>query len=200
MVLPSQVSGLVRKNISGVSMEIPAGKFLAAIREVFPKARRVGIIYNPGQSDAFVRQALGAAQQQGITLVLHKAERSSEVPSLIDALRGKIDVFLMLPDVTVVTPETVKYLLLFSFQSKVPVFSFSDKYVEMGALAALSIVPFDIGVQAGEMARKLSNGYSNGTPYRVDARKAVLSINRTVAGKLGIRISDTVLKKAEDVH
>jgi putative ABC transport system substrate-binding protein len=200
MVLPSQFPGQIKKNVSGVSMDIPAAKSLGTIQEIFPDARRVGIIYDPGHSDSFIRKALSAAQECGIRLVLKEAGNPSEVPSLIDTMQGKIDVFWMLPDVTVITPETVKYLLLFSFRNKIPVFSFSGKYVEMGALAALNIVPFDIGVQAGEMAKKLSGGHNNGKPIRVEARKTELSVNRTVARKLGIRISDDVLRRADNVY
>jgi putative ABC transport system substrate-binding protein len=200
MVLPSQFPGQIRKNVSGVSMDIPPAKLLGSIREILPDARRVGIIYNPRHSDSFIREALNAAQQYGIRLVLKEVHRPSEVPSLIDAMRGEIDVFWMLPDVTVITPETVKYLLLFSFRNEVPVFSFSGKYVQMGAMAALNIVPFDIGVQAGEMAKKLSNGHNNRMPMRMDARKTELSVNRTVAQKMGIRISDDVLRRADNVY
>jgi putative ABC transport system substrate-binding protein len=200
MVLPSQFPGQMNKNVSGVSMEIRPAKFLGTIQEIFPDARRVGIIYDPRHSDSFIRKALSAAKERGIRLVLKEAGIPSEVPSLVDAMRGKIDVFWMLPDVTVTTPETVKYLLLFSFRNNVPVFSFSGKYVEMGALAALNIVPFDIGVQAGEIAKKLSNRRNNGMPMRVDARKTELSVNRTVARKLGIRISDDLLRRADNVY
>jgi putative ABC transport system substrate-binding protein len=190
----------IGKNVSGVSMDIPPAIILGTIQEVFPGATRVGVIYDPRHYDSFITEALYAAQQRGIRLVLKAAGKPSEVPSLIDEMRGNIDVFWMLPDVTVVTPETVKYLLLFSFRNKVPVFSFSGKYVEMGALAALNIVPFDIGVQAGELAMKLSSGRNNGTPIRVEARKTELSVNQTVARKLGIRMIDDVLRRADHVY
>jgi putative ABC transport system substrate-binding protein len=200
MVLPSEFPGQIGKNVSGVSMDIPPAIILGTIQEVFPGATRVGVIYDPRHYDSFITEALYAAQQRGIRLVLKAAGKPSEVPSLIDEMRGNIDVFWMLPDVTVVTPETVKYLLLFSFRNKVPVFSFSGKYVEMGALAALNIVPFDIGVQAGELAMKLSSGRNNGTPIRVEARKTELSVNQTVARKLGIRMIDDVLRRADHVY
>ncbi len=200
MVLPFEFPGPLRKNISGVSMYISPEKFFGMMADILPGARRIGIIYDPRYSDVFVREAIRAGQQRGIQLVLKEADRPSDVPSLIDAMRGKIDAFWMLPDVTVINAETVKYLLLFSFRNKVPVFTFSNKYVEMGALAALDIVPFDIGVQTGEMAKRLSKGQNGRTPIRQEARKTVLSINRTVAAKLGISIRDDILKRADDVY
>ncbi len=200
MVIPSEFPGPLRRNISGVSMYIPPERYLEVMGDIVPSARRVGVIYDPRYSEAFVREAVRAAEERGIQLVLRKAERSSDVPPLIDAMRGKIDAFWMLPDITVVNLEAVKYLLLFSFQNRVPVFTFSDKYVSMGALAALNIVPFDIGVQAGEMAKKLSKVQDDTTPLRTEARKATLTINRTVAAKLGIRIRDDILRKADHVY
>jgi ABC-type uncharacterized transport system substrate-binding protein len=198
MIPPTLIPGAARKNISGVSMYIAPEKFLGAMQEIFPSAKRIGIIYGPRYSENFVIEALRAAQARGIDLVLKKAGRPAEVPLLIDAMKEKIDVFWMLPDMTVVNPETIKYLLLFSFQNKVPVFTFSKKYVEMGALAALEIVPYDIGVQAGEIARKLE-GERNVRQLRLEARKTVLAVNRKVARKLGIRISDEILRKAQNV-
>jgi putative ABC transport system substrate-binding protein len=199
MVPPSQSPGAARKNISGVSMSLSPAKFIGAIQDIFPNARSIGIIYDPRYSENFVTEALRAAQSRGVELVLKKAGRPAEVPALIDSMRGKIDVFWMLPDMTVVNPETVKYLLLFSFQNKVPVFTFSEKYVELGALAALEIVPYDMGVQAGEIAKKLAGERSARGPVRLEARKTLLVINRKVARKLGIRISEEILGRARNV-
>ena len=56
-------------------------------------------------------------------------------------MQGKIDILWMLPDATVVTDETVELLLRFSFQHDVPMFSFSKKYVEVGAVASLDVDP-----------------------------------------------------------
>ncbi len=199
MVPPSQSPAVAKNNISGVSMYISPEKFIGAMQDIFPEARRIGIVYDPRYSENFVAEAVRAAQARGVELVLKKAGRPSDVPPLIDLMREKIDVFWMLPDMTVVTPETVKYLLLFSFQNRVPVFTFSKKYVELGALAALDIVPYDMGVQAGEIARRIANERTVKGPIRLEARKTALAINRKVARKLGIRIGDQILRRAQNV-
>jgi putative ABC transport system substrate-binding protein len=77
----------------------------------------------------------------GFEIITREVTRPYEVSGAIENLRGKIDVFWMLPDPIVITPETFNSILLFSFQNKVPVFSFSNKYVKMGALASLSADP-----------------------------------------------------------
>jgi len=188
-----------RKNISGVSIFISTARQLDAILEIFPNAKRIGIIYDPKNMHPSVHEAQNAAQSKGFELVLRKASRPGEVPSLIDSMKDKIDVLWMLPDTTVINPETVKLMLLFSFQNKVPVFTFSKKYVEMGAVAALNIDPFDLGVQAGEIMKKLLNEKNIKPPVRADARKTILIINKKVAGKMGIKIKEEILKRAENV-
>ena len=71
----------------------------------------------------------------------------------------------MVPDVTVITPETIDAMLLFSFRNRIPIFTFSDKYVEMGAMAAITVEPRDLGAQIGEILRKAMSGRTGGGYY-----------------------------------
>jgi len=200
VMLPRQLPrNGAHNNIAGVSMYISPARYLNALTDVFPQARRIGLVYNPNNSDAFVKEAFKTAKLKGVELVVKEAERSENVPVLIDCLRNKIDVFWMLPDITVVTPETVDHMLLLSFENRVPVFTFSLKYVEMGAVAGLKVVPSDLGVQAGELAVKLLSDKPGGVPVREDARKTILVINRKMAGKLSLRIPGRLMDKAEYV-
>jgi putative ABC transport system substrate-binding protein len=196
MVPHSQLLIAAQQTASGVSMYISPEKFIAAILDVFPRARKIGVIYDPRNSDAFVKAASSAAEARGAELVAKKNTKPGDLPSLIDAMKDRIDVFLMVPDVTVINPESVKYLLLFSFVNKVPVFSFSRKYVEMGAAAGLYAAPYDMGLQAGEIAQKIV-AEKNGKLIRADVRKTVRVINRKIINKMGIRVRGEVLGRAE---
>jgi len=200
MVPHSPRAASAQKNISGVSMFIPPAKQLDTISGIFPNARRIGIIYDPKNTEMVIREALRAAQAGAVELVVRKANRPGDVPALIDSLKDKIDVFWMLPDTTVVSSETINHLLLFSFQNKVPVFTFTNKYVAMGAVASLNIIPYDLGRQAGEMGRRLISDKTSNSPVRVDARNTELTINKKVAKKLGIAIRDEILGRANDVN
>jgi putative ABC transport system substrate-binding protein len=115
-------------------------------------------------------------------------------------MKGKIDAFWMLPDLTAITPETVEYLLLFSLENTIPILTFAEKYVELGALMSVGIDAFDIGTQAGEMAENILSGRDVKNIQRVDARKAVISINLKVARKLGITIDEKVIRKARIIN
>lgn len=199
MVPDTQSQIAYGENVSGVNMYISPQEYLSAIRKVFPRAKRIGVLYDPGHLEAFMREAASVAESMGTDLVVRKVFRPGDVPSLIEGMKNKIDVYWMLPDTTVVNKESVEFLLLFSFQNGVPVFTFSKKYVERGAVAGLNMTPFDMGAQAGRIMRKLISEKGAGTPLRVDARKTVLMINGKVARKLGIKISAEISKRAEDV-
>jgi putative ABC transport system substrate-binding protein len=124
----------------------------------------------------------------GISLVARRVDGASAIPDALEELRGNIDVLWMLPDPTVVATGTVELLLQYSFRTTVPVFSFSRKYVDMGAVASLDVDPYDMGTQAAGIASRLIGHTAE--PLRVYARKHELSINEIVAAKMGIAIGN----------
>ena len=187
------------KNLSGVSMFISPESQLQAIKEMFPDARRIGLIYDARNTAALVERAVLYANAHAIDIIVKRANGTRDVLPLLDELKGKIDVLIMLPDVTVTNSQTIDSILLFSFSNRIPIFTFSEKYVEKGALAALIVNPFDLGAQTGEIARKILKGDSRGGSIRASARKQVLFINTKIAQKLGIVIPDAILKKSMTV-
>jgi putative ABC transport system substrate-binding protein len=111
-----------------------------------------------------------------------------QVPSVLAGLKGRIDWLWMVPDLTVLTPQTVDYLMLFSLESRVPIFTFARKYLDMGAALSASIDPYDMGRQAGEMALALLRGTSVAELPQQAARKVVVEVNDTAAKMLGVAI------------
>jgi putative ABC transport system substrate-binding protein len=188
-----------QKNITGVSMNISPEKQFQAIREVLPDAKRVGIVYNPERSARLFGDAQSAASKHGITLVPKEAHALKEVFSAINELKGEIDAFWMLPDVTVITKETIEHLFLFSFENDIPIISFSEKYVEMGALMALAIDAEDIGMQAGEIANEILSGASVGDIPMHDPRRSRMFLNLRTAERMGIKIDKEIIRKSTTV-
>lgn len=184
------------ENITGVSMNIPPHNQLATLKDVLPGIKRVGLLYNPERTGFFVKKARLTANSMGIELLAKEVHSPKDVPALVNNMKGEINAFWMLPDITVITPETAEFLLLFSLENKIPVLTFSDKYVEMGALLSIEVDAFDSGKQAGEMAHKILSGTNIKKVPETDPRKAVLSINLKIAKKLRITISKDIINKA----
>jgi putative tryptophan/tyrosine transport system substrate-binding protein len=194
---PSAISG--KKNIYGVRMNISQEQQLRSLFDVLPETKAIGLLYDPDRTGDLAEQAKEAAGKHGAKVVAKAVRHSKDVPGLIQEMKGRIDVFLMLPDLTVVTPETFEALVLFSLANKIPLVTFSEKYVEMGALMSTGIDAFDMGVQAGEMAEQILSEGDTVNGRQVDARKTIISINRKVAKTLGIAINERIIRKAKTI-
>ncbi len=198
MVMPSEAADRKGSNVSGVSMDIAPETYLAAMTGLFPAVKKIGVLFDPEHTGPFVQKAAAAATAKGVALVLKTMSDPRQAPALLEEMRGKIDILWMLPDATLVSYEATEYLMLFSFRNNIPIFSFSEKYVEQGAVAALKIDPGDMGTQAGEMAQTLFQGGKG--PLHAFARTSRLVVNMKVGAKIGVRINGEFVRDAEKVE
>lgn len=197
MAVPAEALRCQSPNISGVSMDLSPATHLAAMRQLFPGKKRIGVIYDPRQTGAFFEEAVKAARAAGLELISQQVDAPSRVPSVLATMKDRIDIFWMLPDSTVVTDENVELLLGYSFREAVPIFTFSRKYVDMGAVASLDLDPYDIGVQIGELANRVRAGSG---PVREYARAPRLTLNRNVAEKMGFAITEEIIRKVKRIE
>ena len=187
-----------RANTTGVEMIISPEQQLAAFVQVIPRLRRIGLIYDPRRNSALARRIMVAADKRGILVIEEQTEDSRQVQRLLDKLIGRIDAFWMLPDHTVTTPETVEAILLFSLENRVPVLTFSEKYLKRGATVAVTFDPYTMGERAGEMAREIiARPGSSRIPLAVPATVKI-SINHVVARKLGLAVGDPTDKDVRE--
>lgn len=200
MVISSEADRDRSPNISGVSMDIAPAAVLRSIKEVIPSAKKIGLLYDPRYTLSYVKEAMQAARSAGIDLTAEQVHDLSGIMSALRQMHDGMDVLWMLPDPTVVSEETVDYLLRYSIHHSIPIFTFSKKYVEMGAMASLDMDPYDMGAQAAEIAGRLAKGEGDGDGIRVYPRAARLSVNVKTSEKLGLKIKDEVLKKVGKVE
>lgn len=195
MVLNPLPASAGRENITGVSMQIAPGVQMGVFEKISDPIKRIGLIYNPLNTGAFVDEALRLAEKSPLELVPVAVGEAREVSAALKRLKGRIDAFWMLPDISVVTWETVEMLLLFSLENSIPVFTFSEKYVEMGALLSMEMEPMEMGKQAGEMANRIISGGGIKTVTPEYGRTPVITVNEKIAKKLKIRINPEILDK-----
>jgi putative ABC transport system substrate-binding protein len=188
------------ENITGVSMDVSPGRQLAKLKEVLPEVKRVGLVYDPAKSGAFVEKAREASRELGIKLVLKEIDRPKNVDSAIRGIaKDGIDVLWMLPDSTVITAQTVASFILSSLDNRIPILTFSEKFLDLGAVMSVSTDHLDMGKQAGEMAKRILSGTKVADLPRVDARRVVLSLNLKTARKIGIAVSSEAIGKAQNI-
>lgn len=200
MVFDQHNSLTAGSNITGIGMHVAPERQLISAQKVMPRLKRVGTLYNPARSGALFRKSQATARSLGIDLVAREVRSSRDVLNLVEGMKGDIEAFLMLPDTTLLTPEAIEYLLLFSLNNRIPIITFSDKYVQMGALMALDVDPYEVGRQAGEMVRKILAGASPENIPRSEPHGAVITINNRIARKLGLSLNEEALSRAKIIR
>ena len=187
-------------NITGVNIYIPPDKQLFHIQNIIPHVTTIGLIYDPSINGNFVEKAISASRTTNIRLIAKEISNAKEFPALLEGMKNEIDAFWMLPDLTAFTPETTEYLFLSSIENKMPVITFSDKYLAMGALLSFNIDAFDMGRQAHEISEKILNGAKISGMKKTFARKLNIEINQKTAKKFGIFNINNKLIKAVAIN
>lgn len=203
MVPKPRSYGLTGQNIGGISLDIPIEQQLTVYRAMVQDLKALGVIYDPQKSGDIVEEARRVATERG--LVVHSREVTSRkgVPAALRALLRdeQIDALWMIPDDTVVTPESFKFLLLTSFEHNLPFLAASDIFVKVGALASLTPDYTDVGRQGCDLANAVTSGRTSLASLNVVVpAKINLSINLKTARKIGLSIPDEVVDTAEVVY
>jgi len=106
----------------------------------------------------------------------------------------------ILPDATVLAPEVVQYMLLFSYRKKIPLLGISERQAQKGAVLSLSFGSSnDIGKQAGELSNSILGGKTPAEIPYTTARLVKLTVNLKAARKLEMEIPKSILKIADSI-
>ena len=186
MVPFPELMAAAQDNITGISMNIEPDREIDQLMQAAPQVKKIGLLYDPNRTEAFVQKARKHAVKKGLTLIALPIKHASEVFNGLEKLKGRIDWFWMVPDLTVLTPQTTDFIMLFSLENRVPVLTFSDKYLDMGAVLSVSTDPRDMGRQAAELALQVMRGEEAPGRPPVQVRKIIVKTNHQAARMLGI--------------
>ncbi len=186
MVLNPEREDLKADNVTGISLEIPVEVQLAALKAIVPKAKKVGVIYNPKKMNELVVAARQHATSQGLELIASKVDAPEDTPRALRAFSSGIDAFWLIPDPTVVTPEAFRAILEFSQKDNVPFFAYNEAFVKAGALLSLGPNAASIGGQACQMARRVMGGESAGSVAIAAPQGMELYLNMKTSEQLGL--------------
>ncbi|HIJ91406.1 MAG: hypothetical protein OEV89_12115, partial [Desulfobulbaceae bacterium] len=174
------------RNFLGIEMRIQPSRQLAAINKALPKVRSIGVLYNPAQSGQWVQEALLSPVASVQTMLFKKFDSQTRVPETLQELAGKIDAYWLLPDPQLTTPQVLGSLLEFSMKYRVPIISFSEKYMPQGAAVAVTFDTADMGAQAAELGARIARDGLDETHATIPPRKVRVVINPPVLERLGI--------------
>jgi len=186
-------------NVTGVSDLLALDKQIELIKTVVPGAKRVGMVYNPGEANSVVvvKQLQELLPKAGMTLVEAAAPRTVDVASAARSLIGKVDVIYTNTDNNVVS--AYESLVKVGNDAKIPLVASDTDSVKRGAIAALGIDYHDLGVQTGKIVVRILKGEKPGAIPSETSSNLRLFVNPGAAAKQGVSLSDALLKSAAEV-
>jgi putative ABC transport system substrate-binding protein len=201
MVLDPLRYDLKAPNLTGILLEIPIERHLNTVRQALPAVRRIGVLFDPGKSQLLVDDARRQARMQGFELVAKSVASERDVAVAARALISQIDLLWLIPDSTVLSEDSLRFLLDLAMEHTIPSVGFSSEFVRSGALLSLSVSYADTGRQAAQVAKRILNGEGSEPSGRLLVpNQTHITVNLRTARFLGLTIPPEILRQAESVN
>ncbi|MBN8443775.1 MAG: ABC transporter substrate-binding protein [Thauera sp.] len=186
-------------NVTGVSDVLELDKQIALMKQVVPNAKRVGVVFNPGEANSVVvvKALREALPKQGMSLVEAAAPRTVDVGAAARSLIGKVDLFYTSTDNNVVS--AYESLVKVGNDAKIPMIAADTDSVKRGAIAAIGIDYRKLGVQTGNIVARILKGEKPGAIPSETSSTLELFVNPGAAEKQGVKLSDALLKSAAQI-
>ncbi|MBS1164603.1 MAG: transporter permease [Proteobacteria bacterium] len=186
-------------DMTGTSDQQLYPPILKLIKSLVPDAKKLGIVFNPGEANAVSQvDALKAvAADYGLSIVEAPAAESTMVADATRSLVGQVDAVLLPTDSTVVS--VIESVVTVGEKAKLPIFASDTGSVERGALAALGFNYYDMGRASADMIVKILKGAKPADIPAIVPNSQDLYLNAKSAKAMGVTIPEDVLSGAKKV-
>jgi putative tryptophan/tyrosine transport system substrate-binding protein len=173
------------KNMVGIGTLGPVGELLAIAKRMNPGLKRVGLPWNPSQSNSetYTRIARAAAPKLGIELLEGTVDATPAVGEVVASLIGRgAEVLLTTGDLTV--SLAIDTVVAEAGKAAVPVISTQPDTAVRGVLLALGGDYYQIGRETGDLAARVLGGEDMSRMPIQYSLPMKLTINRRTADRL----------------
>lgn len=184
-------NGTVGRNISGTSDLAPLESQADMIKELFPDAKTVGLLYCSAEANSQyqVDTVKAALEKLGYTSEYYSFSDSNDLSTVTTSAANASDVIYVPTDNTVAAnTEIIKNICM---PAKTPVVAGEEGICKGCGVATLSISYYDLGVATGKMAAKILKGESKVEEMPIEyAPQFTKKYNKDICDELGISVPD----------
>jgi putative ABC transport system substrate-binding protein len=186
-------------NITGVVDAPPLDKHIALMKRITPNAKRIGVPYNPGESNSIsqIKALKPLFEAAGLTMVEATASKTADVLAAAQSLVGKVDAIYVPNDNTFVS--ALESVVKVGIDNKIPVYAGDTDSVKRGAIATVGFDYIDVGKQAGQMILKVLKGEKPANIPVEGVKGSDLYVNPASATKMGVEIPKEIVGQAKQV-
>ena len=183
--------GTVGGNISGTSDLAPLDEQADMLQELFPDAKKVGLLYCSAEANSQyqVDTVKAALEELGYTCEYYAFSDSNDLSSVTTTAANDSDVIYVPTDNTVASnTEIINNICL---PAKVPVITGEEGICAGCGVATLSINYYDLGVTTGKMAVKILKDGEDISQMPIEyAPNFTKEYNKDICEELGVEVPD----------
>lgn len=187
-------------NLTGLATPQPVESTIKFMREIMPKARKIGMVWNPSEanSEYCTKLARKAAEKYKFQLVEKTVSNTNDIEEVVKAvINEKVDIFFTSGDVTVsmVVPSIAKKMT----ENKIAYFTNTPNDINSGVFFAIGADYPEVGSKAADILKKVVMGKeTKDIPIETYVPEKY-NINTQLAKQLGISVPKHILKAANTV-
>jgi putative ABC transport system substrate-binding protein len=188
-------------NVTGLSNQQTdlAGQRLALLHEFAPHARRVAVLGNVNSANVVLEMdaVVAAAPQLGLDVVLLKIGKAADIGEGLNEFKGLVDALYVCTD-PLLTQYRVRINTFATSEKLATIYAFRE-YVLVGGLMSYGPNFPDLFRRAGDYVDKVLRGAKPADIPIEQPIKFDLVINVTTAKALGLKLSEALLVRANEL-
>lgn len=184
-------------DVTGTSDAWPYRQQLELARKLFPTAKTIAVLYNPGEaaSQYGIKQIREIAPGLGFELIEISVAKSGEVLAAARGVARKADILYLSSDNTVIGGAAGAAKA--AFEVKKPLIVGDAGTVKKGGLAAVSVGYEGLGRETGRLVAEFLRG--NRSIPVVIAHGDEIYLNEAVAKKIGFTFPEEIRSTAKEI-
>jgi putative ABC transport system substrate-binding protein len=191
---------LTAANMTGTLLEVPLDRQLKIMRTFLPALHRLGTLYDPAKTSVRLKEAERQATIFDYRLKGFPVESEKDVPQQLRAMLEEVEAFWLIPDSTVLTNESVQFILDSALARQVPVIGFSPEFTRMGALLSISVNYGDVGRETGLLVKRILDGAGLLPLNPLPIERLKITVNLKTAKFLGIAFSKELTSLIDETY
>lgn len=183
-----------------VASELSASAQLTLFRYFFPGVTKVGVLFSKAYNKEWHAAAVEAGKAAGIEVRGIALSSPGDVSSRLDELLPTVDALWIIPDPIVLSDEeTVTELFERCRGKKKPTFTYSEAFVDAGAVLVVSPDLSTLGRQAAALAKDLLGSDPPRAVNPLDPAGSSVTLNMKAVDALGLQLNQDALSSVNRI-
>ncbi|MEO6307279.1 MAG: ABC transporter substrate-binding protein [Nitrospiraceae bacterium] len=200
MVLDPLKHQLTAANMTGTLLEVPVDRQLKLMRMFLPNLHRIGALYDPAKTSSRMKEAVQQASISNFQLKGFSIESDKDVPLQLRALLSDVEALWLIPDSTVLTNESVRFILESALARQIPVIGFSPEFTRLGGLLSISVNYGDVGRETGLLVKRILDGNELLPLNPVPIERLKTTVNLKTARFLGMTFPNELMSLIDETY